>query len=357
MNLRLLPAALAVLVLAAAAPVRADDVGGQDEEVLPPTPAPRPAAPAPRPQPLPPRPAERPAPPPPRAEIRQRSFEPAGLYLAPELVALRFEESSTELATDAATQTTLSVDVEHELGGRLGVGYLWRSGWDVIGRGTYEETSHSAAFVAGGGSSLGTATSGGFDSAQGIVDVTYTVVDLEIGYRAGPADDHRLRAFVGPRFAHVQQTFLSSADPDLLVGADLVATGQDIDVDAFGLRAGLEGHLAFGPRWSFFINGAVSSLWSTIDDARIHTTGSGAVVVSSTETSEDEQITVVEGAMGFAWQRPSAGDDDLFGVRFGYELSQWNDLPTPRESAADSVPNRGDDFRADGAFARLEWVF
>lgn len=358
MTFRRIPIAL-VLAAAICVPALADDVPDEDQPAPPtPVPAPQPA-PAPRPAPPPMRPAPEarptPPPPPPPAPV-ERDYVPTGFYFAPEIIGIRFAQSETDYATDAASGSDARVDSGYDVGGRLGLGYHWANRWSLVVRGTMASDTQNDAVVASAAAGLSTLFDAGLDNGAASVDVDYRTVDAEVGYLFGDPDHHRALLYFGPRWASIDQTFTALYDPDTTVAGDLIAYREDIDMEGFGARVGVEGHLAIGSGWAVLLGAAVSAINADVDMTSMRTSSSGAVVDATAASSDTDWITELDALIGFEWQR-RAFDDGSFAIRFGWEASRWNDLPTNTDVAFSAKPGSNDDFETDGPFVRAEWIF
>jgi hypothetical protein len=342
-----------------ASPVVADDVPDEDEAPAPPQPpppppprqpAPPPERPAPRPEPA------RPAPPPPRP-APVSDYEPTGFYFAPELVALQFDNSDTEFGTDATSGDTASVDTDHDLGWRLGLGYRWANKWDLMFRGTNVNSDESRTIAQAGVAGIGTTFGAGFDTASANVDIDYTTLDAEVGYTWGAWERSHLRLFFGPRMIWIDQELTSLFDPDTGIAGDRTATNEEMDVEALGLAVGVEGTIAFNPHWSIILEAYGGIYNADFENDYIRTTGDGAVIAATSSMDDDDTIHELGGSLSFQWQR-RAFEDGMFGIRFGWELSHLDDVPSLSDFAATSGPNFVDDeFDSDGPFVRFEWIF
>ena len=335
--------------------VVADDVDDEEEEAPPP---------AKRPPPPPPPPAPRPAPPPqweppPQREMPPR-YEPApqavvepvseevlsGFWLAPEVLYWKFTDSDVSFASGGGE--VFRVDDDYELGGRLGLGYRWASGLDFIVRGTSVENDQDASVRGALVTRHGTAT-----RADAFVDVDYLTLDGEVGYTWGAPDRSRFRLFGGPRFASIEQTFAESSFEPLPKGN----TVQEIDFEGFGLRVGGEGHLGLGESgWSIFLNGAVAGVDGDFDTF-FDGDGDGVADPGDSLRSFTDTVFEWEAQAGFAWNH-QYGPGSLFGVRFGYEVVEWTDIPTFRDAAVvGDFDTSDEDFSAEGAFFGVQWIF
>jgi hypothetical protein len=296
----------------------------------------------------------RPTPPPP---MPMSDYEPRGFYFAPELLAYDFESSDVEFGTDATSGDTFSVDGGHELGWRLGLGYRWGNRWDLVIRGTNVNSSDSRFETAAGPAGIATTFGAGFDNAAADVDIDYTTLDAEVGYTWGAWERSHLRLFFGPRMAWIDQELTTLYDPDTGVAGDRWATNEEQDMDALGLHVGLEGTIAFNPHWALLLTGGVGAYNGDFENDMIVTSTDGAVVVGTSSMDDDDTVTQFDAALAFRWQR-QAFEDGMFAIRFGWELTHWNDVPSLTDVGAASGPDfNRDDFEANGPFVRFEWIF
>jgi hypothetical protein len=294
---------------------------------------------------------------PPPARPVESDYEPTGFYFAPELLALQFDNADTEYGTDMTSGNTSSVDNGYELGGRLGLGYRWRNRWDFVVRGTLVNSSNSDSQAAAGGAGIDTTFGAGFDTAMAKLDVDYTTIDAEVGHTWGAWERSHLRLFFGPRAAWINQELRAQYDPSTGVAGDLVDTDEEQDMNAIGLRVGVEGDIAFGPHWAFILQGAIAALDANFDNDYMQTSSSGTVVDADTHTGDDDTVTEFDAQAAFRWQK-RAFEDGSFGIRFGWQFEHWNDVPSLTDVGAASPPHVVDnDFENDGPFVRLEWIF
>ena len=319
--------------------------------VQPPEPPPR------RVMPTPPQPRQAPRPAAPRPRMAEREYVPYGLVIAPELLGYRFSESKTEFADDAGTGDVLEVDPQYTPGGRLGVGYRWRNGWDVMARGTVVQSRTNDGLNASSAAGLATGFGAGFDNGAVGLDVDYSTLDLEAGYTLGDFDRHHVRVFFGARGARIDQTLSGVFDPDATLAGDRNFVSEELDSKGYGARAGLEAHLMFNRAWGFFLEGDVSHLWGTVESTSSRSTNDGATLAAAAASKDDTTFTVLGASTGFEWQH-EAFNHGLVGIRVGWELGDWRDVPTPTDFASSSIkPASSEHFRADGPFVRAEFTF
>ena len=357
---KLLQAGLFGLAVVAFSGVLAVDVVADEEEEEEETPVRRP--PPPPAPPRPPPPQARPAPPPPQRipapePVVVPEDEPlSGFWLQPEAVYWKFPDSDVAYARSSGGEV-FSVDDDYELGGRLGLGYRWANHFDVIVRATSVENDQD-----GFASGALTTRHGAAVAADAFVDVDYLTIDGEIGYTWGEPDRSRFRLAGGPRYVSIEQGFLIQSFD---AGSSLPkgSTFQEIEFDGVGLKVGGEGHVGFGESgWSFFLGGAVTGVDGNFDTF-FDGDGDGIVDATDAARSFDDTVFAWEAAAGFAWHH-LFGEGSLFGLRFGYEVVEWTDVPTffddhdaaTRPTAAD-FDGSGEDFSGEGAFFGVEWIF
>ena len=291
------------------------------------------------------------APPPPSAESTACCCQPiecckCGWTVSGSALLLKVRRTDTEYAiVEADGQAPVGdggvreLDFDHDLGFRTGI--RWATGapccWDFGVTGTFLSTDASDSVSVNQPSFILSPTGGGFASAAASIDEDYLVVDLDVGHTfCGPCLEARV--FGGLRFASIQEdrsrTYVSQAvmGPPFTIGIS-----ESTDAIAVGIHAGIE------PRWricrNFSVFGRIGAgiLFGDFDWTHQETnTQNPGLTVIALDKSLEQDLTVIEGALGVSWEC-----DRLFGcvgvrVSAGIEHTRWDFVDF---KAGPSIPN------------------
>jgi hypothetical protein len=238
-----------------------------------------------------------------------------------------------------------SLNLDRNSGVRVGLGYGFRSGWDVAWNYTYFDTDDAT--------SVNTADRPGsvLISSRSFFDFTVQEVaaraslncnvhDLEVG-RCLPMDETMgMRFFGGFRWAMIDQTFDSRYVYRDDGGSRTGAIHNSTDMEAYGVRVGAEGRWQCRYGFGIFARGAVSVLAGTFETVLQEVDEVDGVISDFANTST-RAVPVVEAAAGVGWKR------GCWDVRVGYELNSWFNMAQVNRASYDLL--------LDGLFARVSF--
>jgi len=301
------------------------------------------------------------------AENTPSNVAPEGFFVEPEALFMQFSDSNTDYAwrsadsVDKTVSTVEDIGSDYEFGWRFGIGYRWANRWAIDARWTSVDDNQKDAATAGStwiGSTIATDDwwYGDIAAVTGRVDRDLDIIDVEVSRTWGDMDGHHMKLFFGPRYLTYDNSLETvSYDTD----ADAVAWGmRDSNVDAWGVRVGIEGHVALGHEtgWSFFGYAAASSLVANVDSSYMATyydKFADETFVDEGHDSDDRTSNGLEAGLGFQWAHDF--DNWNFTIRFGWEVSNYTDL-TDSASSWSGAPST-DDLGLDGGFVRFGFTF
>lgn len=285
---------------------------------------------------------------------------PQGFFVEPEAIFMQFTNSNADYAAvgDHSSFETSSVDSDYEMGWRFGIGYRWENRWSIGLRWTSVDGNESDwATAKAGDAAFNFLTASHGDAVRGEIDRDLDIVDFEVSRTWGDLDGHHMRLFFGPRYMTYDQT-LEAMTYDAIGGA-FDWGGSRYDVEAWGVRVGIEGHVALGHEtgWTFFGYAAVSALMTNSDAAWAQDydlTDSTWDFAASDD--DDESSTGLEAGLGFQWAHEF--DNWNFGIRFGWELSNYTDFVGGSADADSGVDlASSDDLGLNGGFVRFSFTW
>jgi hypothetical protein len=275
---------------------------------------------------------------------------------------VQFADSNSDYAAvgTPSAAATRSIDSDYEFGWRFGVGYRWENRWSIGLRWTAvdgeESDTASAKSVSEAAFNFLTGTQG--DHVVGWIDRDLDIYDVEVARTWGDLDGHHMRLFFGPRYMSYDEELAATTLDSLSFATDWAM--RELDVEAWGARVGIEGHVALGHEtgWSFFGYAAASALITNTDAdyaADYDLSDSAWDVVNADD--DDGNSTGLEAGLGFQWAHQFASDWTL-GIRFGWEFSNYTDFTG---GSADSVSGvdlaSSDDLGLNGGFARFTFTW
>lgn len=207
-------------------------------------------------------------------------------------------------------------------GVRIGLGYLFSSGWDLTGNYTYFRNTASAfAQEPDGGNLWATRSHPNVnqeaETAAASGDFDYDVFDLEAGYGYRFNESVAIRPFGGIRWANIDQKLNVRYD-----GRDFddALVSNNLTMDGFGFRLGMDGYWHLGHGWSLFGRTAGSVMYGEFNSRLLETNFSGADTIVNVRDHYIQAVPVLETSLGGAWQYEN--------VQFaaGYELNNWFNL-------------------------------
>lgn len=215
-----------------------------------------------------------------------------------------------------------SLDFGQASGVRAGIGYLFPSGWDLTGNYTYFHNSASAfAEEPAGGNLWATRSHPNVnqeaETAAATGSFKYDVFDLEAGYGYRFNESVAIRPFGGLRWANIDQNLNVRYD-----GRDFDdgVVDNNLTMNGFGFRLGMDGYWHLGHGWSLFGRGAGSVMYGKFQSRLLETNFSGADTIVNVKDNYNQAVPVLETAMGAAWQY------EEFQFAVGYELNNWFNL-------------------------------
>jgi hypothetical protein len=245
------------------------------------------------------------------------------------------------------TPATLeSLDYDRDNGLRVGLGYLFDSGWDVGWNYTYFRTSAAGAIDQAVNPGLVLiATRSYFDLAVDSVaaqaDLDYQVHDIEAGRRLIVTDNTDVRLFGGFRWAKIDQAERQQYTYQGELQSPVTGTidGRS-ELEAYGIRLGAQ--TQWTTRWGLGLFGRLA----------------GSVLVGSFDVQQQEVDEVegtilnfsdeyyqavpgVEAAVGASWTWRA------WEVAGGYEMTTWFNLAEIERSSYDLI--------LDGFFLRVAY--
>ena len=315
-----------------------------------------------------------------------------GFFVEPEAVFLKFREAELPFAVEGEIGDTIDdgsvieLDHDYETGFRIGLGYSWEGWWDVTARYTHVSGRERGSADDSNGM-LWATTTHPLDSVFNTddymrieseleLDLDYT--DIEIGKTWNCENGGKVRLFFGARLSWFDQ---DSASIHFEQETVWEVTETWLDWKGWGPLVGVSGHLPLGQEsgWSVFGTVAASLQFGDVDGRYFNVYVPNSTMKADTEIvtysyldDGDSTATVIEGRVGFGWEKHF--DRVTFGLRFGYEYQAWNDLATTvsliRDATADVLRDskaddsgRGEhisaneDVKVHGFFFGLSWVW
>lgn len=286
---------------------------------------------------------------------------PVGVFVEPEVVFMQFSDSNTDYAAVGTGQSsaTRSIDSDYEAGWRFGIGYRWENRWSVGARWTrIEGDEHDTATAKTGEFANNFLTGWDGDAVHGSVDRNLDIGDIEVSRVWGDMDGHNLRLFFGPRYMSYDESLEATTLNDM--NEALNWGRRDHDVEAWGVRVGIEGHVALGHEtgWSFFGYGAVSALFTNVDARWMADYDLTTSTIDQVQYDDDDGTsTGLEAGLGFEWDHVFASDWTL-GIRFGWEVSNYTDFAGGSADSGGAFDlSSSDDLGLNGGFVRFAFTF
>jgi hypothetical protein len=287
---------------------------------------------------------------------------PAGGFLAEvDYLLLRPLHRATDFAVVGVNPNWGPIGVIHNVDGgfdsgfRVGAGYGWGAGGDVMFRYTNFHASASETVNGAGGNLVfptltDPAVVNQVASARGQSSVNVNLFDLEAGARWQPSDAVWLRFFAGPRLANLDQTLLA-----VYSGGEVrndVARRSTTFTGA-GLRAGAEANYFLSGGLGVYARGSGSLLVGRFR-SDLSETANRLPIVSLSETFT-RVVPVIEVGIGLSYQ--------VGAWRFtaGYEIINWFGMVDGLDVVSDVHPgkigHRTGDLGFDGFMFRAQRQF
>lgn len=256
--------------------------------------------------------------------------------------AIRDDDVADELGPGGFENVPMSYD----LGGRVWIGYEWPSGWETRLGYTWHEAEGAGETEDpdGGGDSdlyptrmhVDTSPFNGLLEAQAEYEFELGVVDLEIGRWFTPNDFAAVRVFCGARFVAIESALAAEYVSEDFIDPNIILTDTALetnDIDAYGLRAGIEAEWVWENGWGIFGSLAGSVLVQEVDYRLLaveeYPPPTGLTDDVDLENSFTSALPVLETMLGVSW---STGPWRVAG---GYELSDWLDASHSTRSPDD----------------------
>ncbi len=230
--------------------------------------------------------------------------------------AIRDDDLSDEFGPGGFENVPMSFDP----GARVWVGYEWPSGWETRVAYTWHEAEGEGETEDpdGGGDSDLYATRMHVDSTNALstagaeYEFELGVYDLEMGRWFTPNEFAAVRIFCGVRVASIESELAAEY---LTTAASTDTALETNDIDAYGLRAGIEAEWSWENGWGIFGSLAGSVLMQEVDYALVAVDDLTDDV--NLEDSFTSALPMLETQIGVSW---STGP---WRVAAGYELSDW----------------------------------
>jgi hypothetical protein len=270
---------------------------------------------------------------------------------------LDFAIATDDTALAVGAGAVQRVELDRGSGVRAGIAYLTRSNWEIAFGYTYFHTSGSAFAVEPPRGNLW-ATRSHPDrneeatEAAAEANLDYHVFDLDAGHAFLANRCTALKVFGGVRWADIDQ--------DLLIryrgrdfGNGLVS--QPVDMEAFGVRVGMDGYWHLRGGWSLFGRGAGSIMYGQFEKQMLETNVSGADTIVDVTDNYERAVPVLEAAVGVCWACT------WLEISGGYEVQSWLNMGD-RSTFVDDVHEGlyvpvASDILLDGFFLRCAVVF
>jgi hypothetical protein len=252
--------------------------------------------------------------------------------------------------------TLKSVEGGYDSGFRVGAGYRFCEGMEVLFNYTHYHTSGDDAVLRAPPGQVVFAT---LTHPAAIVQVAgakadnsinMNLFDLEVGRRVELSDHMGLRVFGGPRFANLDQKFTA-----VYTGGD-VATDvvrRVLTFDGGGLRAGGEVTYECFQHVGVYMRGSASLLTGRFRSS-LSETGNGLPVVR-VEEKFDKVIPIADLGIGVRFEKGPLR------LSVGYEFQNWFGMLEGFDFVDDAHPakmtRRSGDLGFDGVVFRLEYLF
>jgi hypothetical protein len=250
-----------------------------------------------------------------------------------------------------------TVDGGYNTGFRVGGGYRFCNGWEASLYYTYFQAAHGTdAGQPGSGALFPTITFPGIvttvTGASAATSVNLNVYDIEFARDFHPCEELDVRAFVGPRFAYIDEKFAAVyTGGDVTSGTDNVR--RQSQYDGFGFRAGGRGDYAFWEHFTLYAKGSASIMTGSYNSSLVEF-ANGTTIVSTKEKFQ-KIVPVLDAGMGVSYQLKNLR------LSAGYEFVNWFGLDDQINFGDDNTPGklsrRISDLGFEGFVFRAELVF
>mgnify|MGYP001144396734 CR=1 FL=1 len=239
-------------------------------------------------------------------------------------------------APNVFTQNVLEAQYGRDSGFRVGLGYQFANCWDVTWNYTYFWTDGATAVstVPGDGNTVEPTQLLSLEDPVGMGNFAFRstfrshVSDLDFGRWIRLDDSASIRLFGGFRYAIIDQS-LEQLYAGVPVGQGVFQSGSSLttqNMDAYGIRLGIEGRMNLPSGFSLFGRTAASVLAGHFDlstaEAVVQNQAGAAPVVAVVTGNDSitQAVPVLEAAVGVAWTY------NHIEVSGGYEVNAWYNM-------------------------------
>ncbi len=246
------------------------------------------------------------------------------LYWQPHLRSVDYASTEDGSSLAIGAGRTHRVEFDRDPGFRVGLGHMTDMGWGLGVEYTYFSSSTGVATVerpGGVGQLFSTLSHPGgpeeADIATATTTLDYATYDITAATRVVDREYQSFDIFGGLRWATIVNELDAFFD-----GRDFVnGTIEDrMDVNAFGVAFGTEGHWRLRSGWFIFGRSSFAALYGNIRNTRVETNLNGAEQLVDFEDEYVEPLFNFETRIGLA---KSLGRCE---VRAGYDLNIWTGI-------------------------------
>jgi len=245
------------------------------------------------------------------------------LYWNPHMRSVDYASTEDGLSLTIGAGRTHRVGFDQAAGFRVGVGHMTKAGWALEFDYTDFSTSGEASVErpTGVGQLFSTLSHPGgpeeADIAFGNTTLDYATYDFTAATRVVDRRFRSIDVFAGLRWAKIEHEL--NADFD---GRDFVNGEIDdlMELNAFGMMFGGEGHWRFAEGWFLFGRTSVAALYGSARNRRTETNLNGLEQLVDFEDEYKTPVFNVETRLGLA---KTLGRWEL---RFGYDFNIWTGI-------------------------------
>lgn len=245
------------------------------------------------------------------------------LSWTPHMRGLDYAASETGSALVLGTGRSHEVELDRDTGLRAHLGVLNHAGWGVDFGYTHfgSEGRDETLRPPGTGQLFSTFSHPGgpeeADRASAFTSLDYDVFDVAARFGVIKNCTVGIDLFAGLRWADINQEIQVDYDGRDFVNGVLTDVG---DVNAFGIRSGLDGRWFMGSHWSAFSSTSVAAMYGKFDYHRFESNINGTQVQVDFRDTYTQPIFNLESRIGLGYTFHS--------WRFsgGYELAVWTNL-------------------------------
>ena len=245
------------------------------------------------------------------------------LYWNPNIRSVDYASTENGLSLAIGAGRTHRVGFDQAAGFRVGVGHMTKTGWALGFDYTDFSTSGEgrAERPPGVGQLFSTLSHPGgpeeADVASGITTLDFATYDFTAATRVIDRRFRSLDVFAGLRWATIEHELNANFDGRDFVNGEI---NDLIDLNAFGMMFGGEGHWRFAEGWFLFGRTSVAALYGDVRNRRIETNLNGLEQLVDFEDKYVTPIFNVETRLGLAktlgrWE-----------IRFGYDFNIWTGI-------------------------------